>query len=91
MVQGLAEQGQVHRSWLNGGGFNVSQAVFQIVQAVLAGQFLPQFHHAGGIVHRNDPFGAGRNKLGDEPLSRPQVGDNVVIQDAEQRPGQRLP
>ncbi len=91
MVQGLAEQGQIHRAGFNGRRFDVAQAVFQIVQPVFARQLLPQLHHAGGVIHGDHLFGAGGDELGNETFPGSQVRHYVIVQNAEQCSGQRFP
>ena len=51
VMQGLAEQHEVHGSVVNGYGFKIALAILQCRQALRTRQGSAQFHHPVGIVY----------------------------------------
>lgn len=45
MMEGLAEDGEVDGFFLDGGGFDIADAEFQVMDAVCGGEFLGVFDH----------------------------------------------
>ena len=75
VVQGLAEDGEVDRGRIQRRGFEIAQAEFEVLDAVLARLGRAEGDDFLGIVHRDHFLGAAGQEFTDQTLARAQVGD----------------
>ena len=63
VVEGLAEEGEVHRAGADGDLFDIAEAVFEICDAVRARQIASELHHFFGVINGDDLFRTLGQKL----------------------------
>ena len=76
MVQGLAEQGEVHAVGLDRRLFDFAEAIFEILEAVFLCQPRAELDHLFRVVDGDDFFGALGQELRQCALSGAEVGDD---------------
>ena len=90
-MQRLAQKDEVHAGRRDRRRLDVSQAVFEVLEAVLSCQLGTVGHHLLAVVHGDDLSRPLREELGQGALARAQIGDDKRRQQFEQRFAQALP
>ena len=84
VVQGLAENRHVDGTRFDRRVFQISQPILEIFEPAPLGQITPHLHHPGRVIHRDHLFGPGRQKLGNQSLPRPQIGERLPGSQSQQ-------
>ncbi len=69
VMQRLAEERQIDGAGADGNLFDIAFAVFEIVDAVFAGQFGAVLHHLFRVVDGDYFLGAARQQLGESAFA----------------------
>ncbi len=91
VMQCLAKDRHIHGPSLDRRTFQVPQSVLQVPQAAPLGQTAPHFHHSRGVIDGDDPFGPGRQQVGNQALPGAKIGINFPRSQGQEKPADRLP
>jgi len=91
VVQGLAEDRQIHAGRRHGRVLEVSEAKFEVLHVVSPGFGRAEGDNLPGVVNRDDFAAAPGQQLAQQALARPQVRHHQRRQDAQQQVPESLP
>ena len=91
MVQGLAEDDQVHALRFDRGIFQFAQTKLQVLQAVLLRLGRAESDDLFRVIDGDDFFAATREQFAQEPFTRAEIRDDQRRQNSQQQVAECLP
>ena len=91
VVQRLAKKGEIDARIVDGRGFEVAEAVFEVCDPVIARQLRTELNHFRRVVDGDDPFGALGQQLRKSSFACPEIGNDTRLHQFEQGFGESFP
>jgi len=91
MMEGLAQNDEIDTFGIDGRGFKVAKAEFQVLELVFTGLIGAVFDHALGVIDSNDFFGAAGEEFAEQAFTGAEVSNNERGKDPQKELAKGLP